>query len=93
MTLAEVTMPVDLAWARSHALVFSAELANRLAEIQAEVADKRYRLEPNEIGDGTYWLCADLLTECVSGGFLYAAFSRLDSSRFHEIKVVPVPQE
>lgn len=90
MTLADVTLPVDLAWAREHALVFSAELAARLVAVQAEVGDGRYRLEPAAVGDGNYWVGADLLTECLPGGFLHAAFSRLDAGRFDEIGVVPL---
>ena len=90
MTLSEVTLPVDLEWARGYRLVFSAELAARLAEVQDEVGDGRYRLEPTPTGDGTYWAGADLLTECLPGGFLHAAFSRLDAARFDEIEVVPL---
>lgn len=91
MTLAEVTLPVDPEWARKHRLVFSAELAARLSEVQKDVGDSRYRLEPEPTGDGTYWAGADLLTECVPGGFLFPAFSRLDAGRFDEITVVPHP--
>lgn len=91
MTLTDVTLPVDLAWARSHALVFSEELADRLAEVQGEVGDGRYRLEPIATGDGTFTVGADLLTECVPGGFLHEAFSLLDATRFGEIQVVPLP--
>ena len=70
MTLAEVSLPVDLGWARLHALVLSSELAKRLLEVQDEVGDGRYRLQP--------------------GGFLHAAFSKLDAARFDEIEVVPL---
>lgn len=90
MTLSEVSLPVDLGWARLHALVVSAELASRLLEVQGEVSDGRYRLEPVARSNGTYWVGADLLTECVPGGFLHAAFSRLDAARFDEIEVVPI---
>jgi hypothetical protein len=90
MTLAEVSLPVDLGWARLHALLLSAELAGRILEVQDEVGDGRYRLEPAARGDGTYWVGADLLTECLPGGFLHAAFSRLDAARFDEIEVVPL---
>ena len=90
MTLAEVSLPVDLGWARLYALVLSAELANRLLEVQDEVADGRYRLQPVARSNGTYWVGADLLTECLPGGFLHAAFSKLDAARFDEIEVVPL---
>jgi hypothetical protein len=87
MTLAEITLPVDLQWARLHALVLSAELANRVLEVQDELGDNRYRLEPIALANGTYWIGADLLTECLPGGFLHAAFSLLDTARFDEIEV------
>ena len=90
MTLADITLPVELAWARQHALVFSAALAARLAQVQDEVGDTRYRLTPQVLTDGRYMTGADLLTECTPAGFLYAAFSRLDASRFDEIEVVPI---
>lgn len=89
MTLADVTLPVDLAWSRQHSLVFSAAFAQRIADVQADIGDTRYRLTPTPLPDGRFALNADLLTECVPGGFLYPAFSRLDSSRFDEIAVLP----
>jgi hypothetical protein len=90
MTLADVTFPVDLAWSRQRMLVFSAEFAQRIANLQEELGDTRYRLTPAALSDGRFAAQADLLTECVPGGFLYPAFSRLDSSRFDEIAVVPI---
>lgn len=90
MTLSQITLPVSLAWARTHALVFEADMAQRVADVQAEIGDHRYRLEPQLLTDGRYMVGALLLTECVPGGFLHAAFSRLDASRFNEIHVVPM---
>lgn len=90
MTLADVAMPVDLAWARSRALVFSSAFSQRIAQVQDEAGDTRYRLEPVPLTDGRYMVGADLLTECVPGGFLYPAFSLLDASQFDEIAVVPI---
>jgi hypothetical protein len=90
MTLADITLPVGVEWARGHALLFTAALAQRIAEVQEEVGDTRYRLEPRLLTDGRYFVGADLLTECVPDGFLYPAFSLLDASRFDEIEVVPM---
>lgn len=89
MTLSEVVLPVDLEWSRQRALVFSAEFAERIAQVQDEVGDIRYRLVPAALTDGRYSVAAELLTACVPGEFLYPAFSRLDSSRFDEIAVLP----
>lgn len=90
MTLSDLTLPVDLGWSRQHALVFSQSLAERIDLVQQEVGDMRYHLEPTKLTDGRFFVGADVLTECVPGRFLYAAFSRLDSSRFGEIEVVPM---
>jgi len=92
MTLADVSLPVQLAWTRQHALVFSAVLAVRLAQVQDEVGDPRYLLTPQPLIDGRYMTGADLLTECIPSGFLFVAFSRLDSGRFNEIAVVPIQE-
>lgn len=88
MTLADVTLPVDLEWARSRALVFSSAFAERITQVQDAAGDTRYRLVPALLTDGRYMVQADLLTECVPGGFLHAAFSLLDASKFDEIAVV-----
>lgn len=92
MTLQEIAFPVDIAWAKRHALVFASDMAQRLVQVQNEIGDQRYRLEPQLLTDGRYACNADLLTECVPGGFLYAAFARLDASRFDEIHVVPIEE-
>lgn len=92
MTLQEITMPVDVVWARQHALVFASDMAQRLVQVQDEIGDTRYRLEPQLLTDGRYMCNADLLTECLPGGFLHAAFTRLDASRFGEIEVVPMAE-
>lgn len=92
MTLSQITLPVSLAWARSHALVFEADMAQRVADVQREIGDHRYRVEPQLLTDGRYMVGALLLTECLPGGFLHAAFTRLDASRFGEIEVVPMAE-
>lgn len=92
MNLADLTLPVEISWARDHALVFLQDIADRVLRVQDEVADQRYRLTPTRLVDGRYMVGADLLTECAPGGFLYAVFSRLDASRFGEIQVVPMAE-
>lgn len=69
-------------------LVFPAELADRLLEVQEEVADPRYNLVPTPLTDGRYLCNADLLTECVPGGFLHPAFARLNPGNFGLIEVM-----
>lgn len=89
-TLADLNLapPVTYAWAQGKSLVFSAALAVRLAEIQAEHGDPRHVPAPRMLADGRYMLSADILTECLPGGLVYGGFSRLDPSRFNEIEIV-----
>jgi hypothetical protein len=35
-------------------------------------------------------LNADILTECLPGGFLHGGFSHLDAERFADIEVMPM---
>lgn len=90
MTLADLTLPVTYEWGAARALVFSAELAGRLAAIQAEHGDPRHVPAPRQLTDGRFLLAADILTECVPGGLVYAGFAHLDASRFNEIEVMPM---
>jgi hypothetical protein len=90
MTLADLTLPVTYAWGISHALVFDAVLAARLAEVQAGHGDQRHVPAPRRLTDGRFMLAADILTECVPGGLVFGGFSHLDAARFDEIEVVPL---
>jgi hypothetical protein len=87
MTLADVQLPVTYEWASGCSLVFPAELADRLLEVQDEVGDSRYRLVPTPTVDGRFLCRAELLTECVSG-FLAPAFARLNAGNFDQVDVV-----
>lgn len=88
MTLADLLSDGPLSYdsARQLALVFSAELAARLSEIQSEGATSI--AVPRQLADGRWMLCADLLTEVGPGGLYAEGFSRLDSSRFGDIAVI-----
>lgn len=90
MTLADVTLPVAYQWGVSHALLFGAALAQRLAEVQAQHGDPRHVPAARSLTDGRYMLTADILTECLPGGLVYGGFSQLDAGRFDEIEVVPM---
>jgi hypothetical protein len=90
MTLADLTLPVELTWARDYALVFPAALAQRLAQVQAEHGDPRHVPNARPLTDGRFMLNADILTECLPGGFLHGGFSHLDAERFADIEVVPM---
>lgn len=95
MTLADLfaagSLP-DLATLRALALVFDAELRDRLVAVQEEFGDPRHVPYAVPTNDGRWFLCADILTECVEGGLVWVGFSRLDSGRFGEIEVLPLEQ-
>lgn len=101
MTLAELLASgaaPDITTLRAVALVFDAELRDRLIAVQEEHGDPRHVPSPVATNDGRWFLCGDILTECVVGGIVWAGFSHLDASRFDEIEVVPLadvlpPQE
>jgi hypothetical protein len=92
MTLSDVQFPVALSWARQYALVFDADLSARLQQVQSEHGDPRHVPVPAPLTDGRFMLNADILTECVPGGILWAGFSHLDAGRFDEIAVVPLAE-
>lgn len=92
MKLADLTLPVTYAWGVSHALVFDAGLAARLAQVQAGHGDPRHVPSPRRLTDGRFMLTADILTECVPGGLVFGGFSHLDAARFDEIEVVPLAE-
>lgn len=93
-------LPLPYDYAKQYGLVFSQELADRLAQVQAENPSKHVA-KPVQLTDGRYLLCGDLLTEVPNG--LYApGFSHLDISRFNEIELmdwdeakalIPQPEE
>jgi hypothetical protein len=92
MTLSGLTLPVSYEWGVAHALLFSAALAQRLGEVQAQHGDPRHVPSPRRLTDGRFMLTADILTECVPGGLVYGGFSHLDAARFDEIEVVPLAE-
>ena len=101
MTLAELLasgVTPELATLRALALVFDSDLRDRLVAVQEEHGDPRHVPSPVPTNDGRWFLCADILTECVEGGIVWGGFSHLDASRFGEIEILPLadvlpPQE
>ena len=92
MTLADIELPVTYEWGVAHALVFATDLAQLLAEVQAEHGDPRHVPAARSLTDGRFMLTADILTECLPGGLVYGGFSQLDAGRFDEIEVVPIAE-
>lgn len=93
MTLSELLasgVTPDIATLRAVALVFDAGLRDRLIAVQEEFGDPRHVPSPVATNDGRWFLCGDILTECVEGGIVWQGFSHLDSARFGEIELVPL---
>ena len=88
-TVAELLphLPLPADYAEKWGLVFDAELAARLAEVQAEHPSQHYA-RPTLLTDGRYLLRGALLAE-VPGGLYGVGFSYLDQNRFSEIAVMP----
>lgn len=92
MTLADlIASPRPIAELRGLALLFSAELRDRLVAVQAEYGRPEFSVIPaGPTTDGRYYHCADLLAETRPGGIYGAGFSHLDSARFSEVIVLPI---
>lgn len=78
MTLADLSLPVSLTTARSYALVFTAQLAGRLAELHAAHGSPNCVPVPRLLTDGRLMLSADVLTEVQQGGLLHAMWQAAD---------------
>jgi hypothetical protein len=80
VTLADVSLPVDVEWARAHCLAFTTPLAGRLAELHAMHGSSNLVLVPRTLTDGRLVLGADVLTEVMPGGLLHAMWQAADQS-------------
>jgi hypothetical protein len=80
MTLADLTLPISYADARQWALVFTPQLAARLAELHAEHGSRLCRPVPRVLTDGRLMLSADVLTEIGPGGLLEGMWAAADQS-------------
>lgn len=78
MKLAELTLPISYADARGLALVFTPQLAGRLAELHAAHGSPNCVPMPRTLADGRLMLSADVLTEIEPGGLLHAMWDAAD---------------
>lgn len=78
MTLAGLTLPISYADARGLALVFTPQLAGRLAELHGQHGSPNCVPVPRTLTDGRLMLCADVLTEIEPGGLLHAMWEAAD---------------
>jgi len=93
MTLADVTLPIDVEWGRQHALVFSPALAARLAELHALHGVPDCRAWPVPLTGGRLMLAADILRAAEPGGYLHAMWEAADKSvLLPAVEVLPMSE-
>lgn len=80
MTLADIQLPIDLEQARQLVLVFTPELAQRLASLHAQYGSRNCIPRPVALTDGRLALSADLLTEVMPGGLLADMWAAADKA-------------
>lgn len=91
MTLGDVTLPITDAWGKAHALVFSPQMAARLAELHAVHGSQKCVPAPTTLTDGRLCLSADILIEVVPGGMLIAMWDAADKAvLLPNVDVVPL---
>jgi hypothetical protein len=90
MTLADITLPIPYAEARTLALVFTPQLAGRLAALHADHGTTNCVPMPRRLTDGRLMLCADVLTEVMPGGLLHAMWIHADQAALlASVEVIP----
>jgi hypothetical protein len=90
MTLSDLTLPIPYADARGLALVFTPQLAARLAQLHGLYGSQKCVLMPRTLTDGRLMLSADVLTEIEPGGLLAAMWQAADKSVLNaSVEVLP----
>ena len=80
MKLSDLTLPISYADAKGYALVFTPQLAGRLAELHAEHGTPNCVPMPRLLTDGRLMLCGDILTEVMPGGLLAGMWAAADQA-------------
>ena len=73
------------------ALVFDSNLKSILESTQ-ETFQSKHKASPVELTNGSYMLCADLLTEIHPGGLYAQGFGLLDTDLFAQVEVVSMEE-
>lgn len=93
MILADLTLPISYEDAKKLALVFTPQLAARLAELHALHGTTNCVPVPLMLTDGRMMLCADLLTEIGPGGLLHAMWEAADKAvLMASVEVIPMAE-
>jgi hypothetical protein len=67
-------------------LAFPADIAEGLRSAQQDQTS--LRVEPIQLTDGRYAVCADLLSEIADGGVYAQSFARLNAALFDHVEVI-----
>ena len=90
MTLGDLTLQISYDDARGYALVFTPQLAGRLAELHGQYGSNKCRPVPRQMVDGRLMLSADALTEIEPGGLLHAMWEAADKDVLNAaVEVLP----
>ena len=76
---------------KSLALVLNSNLKNILESTQ-ETFQSKHKAAPVELSNGSYMLCADLLTEIAPGGLYAQGFGLLDTDLFSQVEVISMEE-
>lgn len=80
MTLSDLTLPITCDDAQGYALVFTPQIAQRLAELHAIHGSSKCVPMPRVLTDGRLMLAADILTEVGPGGLLANMWAAADKA-------------
>ena len=90
MKLGDLTLPISDAEGKALALVFTTQLAGRLAELHGQYGSTNCVPVPRVLVDGRLMLCADILTEIEPGGLLHAMWEAADKAVLAQaVEVLP----
>jgi len=90
LKLSDLTLPISYADAKALALVFTPQLAARLAELHGQHGSTNCVPVPRTLTDGRLMLCADVLTEIEPGGLLHAMWQAADQAVLGaSVEVIP----
>ena len=76
---------------KSLALILNSNLKNILESTQ-ETFQSKHKAAPVELSNGSYMLCADLLTEIQPGGLYSQGFGLLDTDLFSQVSVISMSE-
>jgi hypothetical protein len=90
MKLGDLALPISHSDAQGLALVFTPQLAGRLAELHGVYGSSNCVPVPRVLADGRLMLCADVLTEIEQGGLLHPMWEAADKAVLNaSVEVMP----